>query len=87
MKLIRHLFRHVYMIAAEVVTLFLYMVSMAFLPEYFGEFLLPEIPDGALLTETAGRPLLCHNNPFCLESGLDCCHQLVPSLPHQVCPQ
>lgn len=28
--------RHIYMVIAEVVTLFLYVISMAFLPEYFG---------------------------------------------------
>lgn len=28
--------RHVYMVIAEIVTLFLYVISMAFLPEYFG---------------------------------------------------
>ena len=30
--------RHIYMIAAEIVTLFFYVVSIAFLPEYFGMF-------------------------------------------------
>jgi phospholipid-translocating ATPase len=29
---------HIYMIIAEVVTLLLYIVSMTFLPEYFGAF-------------------------------------------------
>ena len=29
--------RHPYMILAEVITLFFYAISMAFLPEYFGK--------------------------------------------------
>ncbi len=29
--------RHIYMLISEIVTLLLYVVSMAFLPEYFGE--------------------------------------------------
>ena len=28
--------RHIYMIVSEVVTLFFYIISIAFLPEYFG---------------------------------------------------
>lgn len=31
-------FRHVYMVLSEIVTLFIYAVSMTFLPEYFGKF-------------------------------------------------
>lgn len=34
-------FRHLYMVVSEVVTLFLYAISIAFLPEYFGTSLLP----------------------------------------------
>ena len=30
--------RHLYMVISEVVTLFLYAISIAFLPEYFGAF-------------------------------------------------
>src|ERR1700761_4466816 len=29
-------FRHVYMVISEIVTLFFYVISIAFLPEYFG---------------------------------------------------
>jgi len=29
--------RHVYMVVSEISTLFFYIFSMAFLPEYFGE--------------------------------------------------
>lgn len=29
--------RHMYMVISEVVTFFLYALSLAFLPEYFGE--------------------------------------------------
>lgn len=29
--------RHVYMVVSEIVTLFFYVASMAFLPEYFGK--------------------------------------------------
>jgi hypothetical protein len=29
--------RHIYMVIAEVVTFMVYIVSMVFLPEYFGE--------------------------------------------------
>jgi hypothetical protein len=32
--------RHVYMIVAEVATLLLYIISIAFLPEYFGAWFL-----------------------------------------------
>lgn len=31
-------FRHLYMVVSEVVTLFFYVISIAFLPEYFGTF-------------------------------------------------
>ena len=31
-------YRHVYMVISEVVTFFLYALSLAFLPEYFGKF-------------------------------------------------
>jgi hypothetical protein len=31
------IFRHIYMVIAEVVTFMVYIVSMVFLPEYFGE--------------------------------------------------
>lgn len=31
--------RHLYMVISEIVTLFLYIISMAFLPEFFGELL------------------------------------------------
>ena len=30
--------RHTYMVISEVVTLLIYMISMAFLPEYFGTY-------------------------------------------------
>ena len=29
--------RHIYMVVSEIVTFFLYAISMLFLPEYFGE--------------------------------------------------
>ena len=29
--------RHIYMVISEIVTLLLYVISIAFLPEYFGE--------------------------------------------------
>ena len=34
-------YRHIYMVISEIVTLLLYLASMAFLPEYFGMFSLP----------------------------------------------
>lgn len=39
--------RHIYMVIAEIVTLFLYVISMAFLPEYFGASFLLAIVFGA----------------------------------------
>lgn len=30
------IYRHIYMVISEVVTLFFYVISIAFLPEYFG---------------------------------------------------
>ena len=30
--------RHVYMVVSEIVTFFLYAISLTFLPEYFGEY-------------------------------------------------
>ena len=34
-----NIFRHIYMVIAEIVTLLLYAISIVFLPEYFGAFL------------------------------------------------
>jgi phospholipid-translocating ATPase len=34
--LLSDIFRHIYMVISEIVTLLLYLASMAFLPEYFG---------------------------------------------------
>lgn len=42
--------RHIYMVISEVVTFFLYALSLAFLPEYFGTWL----PDGCAVGGTNG---------------------------------
>lgn len=34
--LVTTIFRHLYMVVSEIVTLFFYIISIAFLPEYFG---------------------------------------------------
>lgn len=31
------IYRHIYMVVSEILTLLIYAVSMAFLPEFFGE--------------------------------------------------
>jgi phospholipid-translocating ATPase len=49
-------FRHVYMAASEVVTLSFYIISMAFLPEYFGEF--------HVLVRLAGLTMACVDLSF-----------------------
>jgi hypothetical protein len=61
------------MVISEVVTLFFYVVSMAFLPAYFGE-----LSDCLLLTLITNivfeisRSLICCDFAICMESS---CHR------------
>ena len=76
------LFRHTYMVISEVVTLLIYMISMAFLPEYFGA---SHLSFQTLLLKLAlRRPHVCDLDALRLESCCHRCSQLVPSIPHQV---
>jgi hypothetical protein len=60
--------RHIYMVISEVVTLFFYVISIAFLPEYFGACSHCHLPDGLLML---CRPRFCRVHSFCMESSCD----------------
>jgi len=53
--LAHYLCRHIYMVVSEIVTLLFYIISIAFLPEYFGAFsgnrLTNKPPSSSVLTD------------------------------------
>jgi len=62
------------MVVSEVVTLFFYVISIAFLPAYFG--MNPFCPRRKKQDLTiACRPLVCCHPDFCLESRCHCGYQ------------
>jgi len=77
---------HVYMIISEIVTLFLYVISMAFLPEYFGmlpycSFSPSKRPSHELVLPF--RSDIRRHRRLCVESRCYCCHICIASLDYQ----
>jgi hypothetical protein len=60
--------RHIYMVISEVVTLFFYVISIAFLPEYFGAY--SAAVAATQLTEMR-RPDICCDARVWVEGGCD----------------
>lgn len=57
--------RHIYMVLSEIITLLIYVVSIVFLPEYFGESRVPsfhlyELKDGVVQTSPSSRLHVSH---------------------------
>jgi hypothetical protein len=64
---------HTYMVIAEVATLLLYMISMTFLPEFFGTLF---VIAPSLLTYASDRLVVCPLCPLCMEGSTDrCCER------------
>ena len=74
-------FRHVYMIAAEVVTLLFYVVSIAFLPAYFGKSLKQLVLQVPYLSTY--RSGFCDVHAVRLEGWAHCGRQFTSTLPHK----
>ena len=68
------------MIMAEIVTLLIYIISMAFLPEYFGQF--PDKSGPCRCTNISIRPVIRYIYHVRMEGRLDCGCQLIPARNH-----
>jgi hypothetical protein len=74
--------RHIYMVVSEIVTLFFYIISIAFLPEYFGTSYLICLAQG-LSTHTVRRSHICRYAWVCVEGGGHCSNQCSSAVHHQ----
>jgi hypothetical protein len=70
------------MIIAEIVTLLIYIISMAFLPEYFGS----SSDSLDLIILTIHRSVICCVYDIRLEGGIDRSRQRFPFGHHQAYP-
>lgn len=70
------------MVISEVVTLFLYAISIAFLPEYFGK---PSSPIVRSIFSTYGhiRSIICCDDTLCMESRCHSGDQCDATVDHQ----
>ena len=80
--LICPLYRHIYMVISEIVTLLIYLASMAFLPEYFGMFsvLLSSPWANADVFRESRRSNVCPFGRVCVEARSHCCNQRVAAV-------
>ena len=61
---------HLYMVVSEIVTLFFYIISIAFLPEYFGTLIV--FVSQELLS--IHRSFICRHPRICMEGGCNSSH-------------
>lgn len=72
------------MVISEVVTLLIYVISIAFLPEYFGTFSTPILVFLELMVNL--RSFIRALTAVCLEGGCYCRHKCIPAVHHQADP-
>ena len=78
-----HSTRHLYMIVSEVVTLIFYIISIAFLPEYFGASMFGVVQSWMI---TSSRSIVRRYCRLCLEGGRHRSNQCASSVYHQINP-